>query len=67
VSDGEHLLLADDPLAFADACARALTDPDLRDTLVRSGREHFERNFERGDAMARIRGFVLPLMSGSAR
>lgn len=33
--DGEHLLLADDPHAFAEACARVLGDIDLANQLVR--------------------------------
>ncbi len=39
VEDGRHLLLADTPDAFADACARALTDADLRRRLVAEAHE----------------------------
>jgi hypothetical protein len=34
VRDGEHLLLADDPDAFASACARLLHDLALREQLT---------------------------------
>jgi glycosyltransferase involved in cell wall biosynthesis len=36
--DGEHLLIADDPEAFANACARLLEDAALRHRLVAAGR-----------------------------
>ena len=36
--DGVHLLLADEPDAFARACVRMLTDEDLRRRLVDAGR-----------------------------
>lgn len=36
VVPGEHLLVADDPDAFAAACARVLTDPALRQRLTRA-------------------------------
>jgi len=45
-TDGEHLLLADTPQAFADAVVRLLRDPDLRRRLVESAgrfvREHYD-------------------------
>jgi glycosyltransferase involved in cell wall biosynthesis len=36
--DGEHLLLADTPAAFADAVSRLLGDPAGRDRLGAAGR-----------------------------
>lgn len=36
--DGEHLLVADDPAAFADAILRLLADPPLRRRLGEAGR-----------------------------
>lgn len=36
--DGAHLLLADAPEAFAEACARLAEDADLRERLTRAGR-----------------------------
>jgi glycosyltransferase involved in cell wall biosynthesis len=34
VVPGEHLLLADTPEEFADACVRLMDDPDLRRKLT---------------------------------
>jgi sugar transferase (PEP-CTERM/EpsH1 system associated) len=39
VRDGEHLLIADTPEAFADAIVRLFEDPALGDQLARAGRE----------------------------
>jgi glycosyltransferase involved in cell wall biosynthesis len=41
---GRDLLVADDPVAFADACIAALTDVALRDRLSASGRERYVRD-----------------------
>ena len=38
VRDGEHLLVADEPSAFAAACARLLSDASLRLRLAEAGR-----------------------------
>jgi glycosyltransferase involved in cell wall biosynthesis len=43
VGAGEHLLVADDPLAFAKACVTLLQDRQLRRRLVSSGRLLVER------------------------
>jgi polysaccharide biosynthesis protein PslH len=39
VIDGEHLLIADEPQAFATAVTRLLTDEELRHKLVRNARQ----------------------------
>lgn len=39
VRSGEHLLIADDPPAFADAVVRVLRDPELAAALGRNGRQ----------------------------
>ena len=65
VSDGEQILLADDPMRFADACARVLTDQDLRDIMIRRGREHFQRYFEQADATTRIHAVASAIRSSS--
>ncbi len=39
IVDGEHLLVADDPDAFASACLRLYEDADLRASLVATARE----------------------------
>src|SRR5262249_49175732 len=43
--DGEHLLLADCALAFADAVTRLLTCPDLSRSLGAAGRLLVEKEF----------------------
>lgn len=44
--DGRHLLLADDPAAFAEATCRLLATPDLRASLVRAARQRVERRYD---------------------
>jgi glycosyltransferase involved in cell wall biosynthesis len=46
VIDGEHLLLADTPQAFADATLRLLGDPALRARLVASARRLVEARYD---------------------
>jgi glycosyltransferase involved in cell wall biosynthesis len=46
VEDGVHLLLADDPDAFAAACVRALTDTDLRVRLVDAAEKRYLERYE---------------------
>jgi len=43
--DGEHLLLADTPEAFAAAVSRLLASPGDRQRLGRAGRQLYERQF----------------------
>ncbi|MDH3705400.1 MAG: glycosyltransferase, partial [Acidimicrobiia bacterium] len=40
----EHLLVGDDPAAFAERCCRVIADPALRTRLVRAGRVLAERH-----------------------
>jgi glycosyltransferase involved in cell wall biosynthesis len=58
VVDGVHLLLADDPEAFAAACAQLLTDPDLRGHLVDAAEELYLQRYERAAARDGIRALV---------
>jgi glycosyltransferase involved in cell wall biosynthesis len=44
--DGENLLIADDPPAFALAVVRLLTDPDLNNQLRRNGRRWVETHYD---------------------
>jgi glycosyltransferase involved in cell wall biosynthesis len=46
VEDGRHLLLADDPRALADACARVINDEPLRSALVQAARELVEARYD---------------------
>ena len=60
--DGRHLLLAEQPEAFAKASVRALSDESLRVTLAKSGWELFDENFRDDAVKARIRTLVAPLI-----
>lgn len=52
VRDGDHLLLADEPQAFADAVVRLLTDPAAREALGRRARAYVETDASWGRAAA---------------
>jgi glycosyltransferase involved in cell wall biosynthesis len=54
VSDGEHLLLADEAAVFADAIARLLGDPALRARLGRAGRSFVVGRYAWGPLVARM-------------
>jgi len=41
VASGQHLLFADDPASFAEACIRVLRDADIREGLAQQGRKWF--------------------------
>lgn len=51
-SDGEDILLADDPQGFADACIRLLTDESVRSAIARRARERAVRELS-WDAVSR--------------
>jgi glycosyltransferase involved in cell wall biosynthesis len=46
VHDGRHLLIADDPNAFATACARLLRDETLRDKLANAAYDLAARRYD---------------------
>lgn len=46
VADGEHLLIADDPAAFAEAVLRVLRDPALRKRLALNARGLVESRYD---------------------
>ena len=54
VTDGEHLLVADDTAGLAAACLRLLTDVGLRRRLVESAHNLFLEEFQRERIEARI-------------
>jgi hypothetical protein len=66
---GRHLLVADDPESFAQACVSALTEPLLRANLVDEGEAVFLQNHQWSQARQRIRALALnnpaPASSGS--
>jgi glycosyltransferase involved in cell wall biosynthesis len=55
VSDGEHLLLADDPEDFAAACGRALTDVGLRRSLADAAEQRYLERYEGARARELVR------------
>jgi glycosyltransferase involved in cell wall biosynthesis len=44
--NGEHLLVADEPVAFADAVVRLLKDRELGETLIRNGRQLAQEKYD---------------------
>jgi glycosyltransferase involved in cell wall biosynthesis len=52
--DGRHLLLADSAQGLATACARLLTEPDLRQQLVHDAYERFLDAFDREVVARRV-------------
>ena len=50
--DGEHLLIADEPGAFARACTKVLTDPELRGRMTAAAHALWSERFT-ATAMAR--------------
>jgi glycosyltransferase involved in cell wall biosynthesis len=58
VEDEVHLLLADDPDAFAAACVRLLTEPDLRKRLVDAAEERYLERYTSNAARDCIQSLV---------
>ena len=46
LKDGEEILVADEPTAFADAVTRLLTDSELRRRIGENGRARVERDYD---------------------
>ncbi len=46
LKDGEEILIADEPTAFADAVTRFLTDASLRRTVGENGRARVEQDYD---------------------
>ena len=59
VNDGEDILLADGPAAFADAVSRLLRSPDLRRRVGECGRVSLERGFTWDIAWQKLDSFGL--------
>lgn len=53
VASGKHLLLADDPEAFAEACLRLIAEPDLGSRLTRNAHALYHRSY-RPSALRRV-------------
>jgi glycosyltransferase involved in cell wall biosynthesis len=56
--DGQHLLIADEPTAFASAVLRVLEDRDLAARLGRGGRELVEGAYSWSSVLERLERFV---------
>ncbi len=62
VTDGQELLIADDPKAFADACSRLLNDQSLAQRLTQNGYS-FYRKYHSQDAMDQtLKNEISPLL-----
>jgi glycosyltransferase involved in cell wall biosynthesis len=57
VRHAEHLLIADEPAAFADAVIRLLDDRALGDKLARAGRALVERRYQWASIVAEVEQF----------
>jgi glycosyltransferase involved in cell wall biosynthesis len=67
VEHGRHLLIADDPEAFAAAVVRVMGDPDLRRELGLAGRELVERRYGWAAAGALLEAFHSQLVGANQR
>ncbi len=62
--DGEHLLIGDDPESLARACARLLTDEDLRRRIVERAYDLFVDRFRRDHAEDAVRSVARRAVAG---
>ena len=67
VTDGVHLLLADDPDRFASSIARLLADDSLRQRLVDAAEVRYLERYDGPVATERIRRLVRDVASTSTR
>jgi glycosyltransferase involved in cell wall biosynthesis len=65
VAHGEHLLIADDPQAFADAVLHLGTDAELAARLGRQGRTLVEQRYTWESVANRLEGFYRQLLTDS--
>jgi glycosyltransferase involved in cell wall biosynthesis len=61
-ASAEHLLVADDPAAFAAACVQVLRDPAPARERAVAARARYEAHFETGVAVARARAIAAELV-----
>lgn len=66
LTDGEHLLLADNAEAFADAVLRVLCAPELRGALADRGRAHVLKRYDWGDICAGLDTVLTTQLAGAA-
>ncbi len=65
-ADGQHLLIADDPKAFAAAIVRVLTQPGCRDRLRQHGRAFAEEHFSERAMGSSLDAFISDGLSRAA-
>jgi len=63
VAHGEHLLIADEPRAFADSVLQLLNDRELAHKLGREGRSLVERRYTWETVVNRLEGFYTQLLA----
>ena len=67
LTDGEHVLVADDADAFASAIERLLTDDPLWRRLAAQGRAHVESVYSREAVRARFLATISSVLGKSAK
>src|SRR6266516_2156381 len=67
VADGEHLIVADDPVSFAQQTARLISDRRLADELGRRGRALVERQYSWSAIAGRLESFHSTLIQKETR
>lgn len=65
--DGQELLIAEDPEAFADACADVLTDAALGRRLTAAGRERYVRDMSSAGCSAAVTRLAQDTLAGTRR
>jgi glycosyltransferase involved in cell wall biosynthesis len=65
--DGEEVLIADDPIAFANAIARLLSDEELWERLTRQGYERIIADHGRDTARERLMGALAAVLAKPVR
>lgn len=65
--DGQELLIADDPVAFANATARLLRDGDLWERIARQGRDRILTDHSRETARARLLEAIASVLARAKR
>jgi glycosyltransferase involved in cell wall biosynthesis len=63
VADGEHLLIADEPAAFADACVSVLRRPELGARLAVRGRSLVEERYTWERIESQVAGIATELLA----
>jgi len=64
---GRHYLLADDAIAFADACVSLLTDPDARARLIDAGHRFYEARWSEDTFAQGLAQIVAEAMASPSR